>query len=51
MVKKESTVEILLKFQCPECRKTFIVDDAEVEDEELGCPHCREDVPVPEDDD
>ena len=42
-------MEILLKFQCPECRKTFIVDDAEVE--ELGCPHCREDVPVPEEDD
>ena len=44
-------MEILLKFQCPECRKTFIVDDAEVEVEELCCPHCLEDVAVPEEDD
>ena len=43
-------MQIMLRLQCPECRKTFIVDDAEVEDEELCCPHCREDVPVPEED-
>ena len=44
-------MEMLLRFECPECQKSFIVTDAEVEDEELSCPHCREDVPVPEDDD
>ncbi len=32
-------------------REYFIVDDGDVETAELGCPHCREDVAVPEEDD
>lgn len=44
-------MEILLKFECPNCHRSFVVNDAEVENEVLGCPHCREDVEVPEDDD
>ena len=33
LVKKVQNMEILLRVQCPECRKTFIVDDGEVEPE------------------
>jgi len=44
-------MELLLKLECPRCRKSFIVNDSEVEDEELCCPHCRADVDVPEEDD
>ena len=43
-------MEIMLKFECPECRKTFVVNDGEVEQEDLSCPHCGVDVPVPDDD-
>ena len=43
-------MDILLKLECPECRKSFIVNDHDVDDEELACPHCRADVEVPEDD-
>ena len=44
-------MELLLKLECPECRKTLIVNDAEVEEEELWCPHCQAPIEVPEDDD
>ena len=44
-------MEMLLRFECPRCRKSFIVNDEEIEGEELSCPHCGEDVPVPEDED
>ena len=44
-------MEMLLRFECPECPLSFIVDDADVEDEVLGCPYCQEDALVPEDDD
>ena len=44
-------MQIMLRLQCQECRKYFIVDDEDVETAELGCPHCRADVDVPEDDD
>ena len=43
-------MEIVLKLQCPECQKSFIVYDSDVEDDELVCPHWKEDVDVPEDD-
>ena len=44
-------MEMLLKFECPECGKTFIVEDLEVDESELSCPHCQENVPLPEFDD
>ena len=44
-------MELLLKLECPGCRKSFIVDDADIDVEELCCPHCREDLAVPEEDD
>ena len=42
-------MEILLRLECPGCRKCFIVDDDQVDGEVLFCPHCCEEVPVPED--
>ena len=51
LAEEESSVEMLLKFECSECQKSFIVNDAEVEEEELFCPHCREEVAIPVDDD
>ena len=43
-------MEILLKLQCPECQKSVIVDDNEVEDEQVSCPHCRTVIDLPVDD-
>ena len=51
LVEEEISMEMLLKFQCLECGKTFIVEDLEVDGSELSCPHCQEEVPVPECDD
>ena len=42
-------MDMLLRFQCPGCGKSFIVDDGDVEGAELSCPHCCDDVPVPDD--
>ena len=44
-------MEVLLRFQCLECQKTFIVEDEEIDGDQLSCPHCQEDVSVPDDDD
>lgn len=41
-------MDMLLKFQCLSCGKTFIVEDLEVDESELSCPHCQQEVPVPE---
>ena len=43
-------MDIMLKFECLECRKSFTVNDNEVEGDLLSCPHCGADVPVPDDD-
>ena len=43
-------MEILLKLQCPECQKSAIVEDNEVENEQVSCPHCGADIDLPEDD-
>ena len=51
LVEEEISMEMLLKFECPECGKTFIVEDLEVDEPELSCPHCQQEVPVPEFDD
>jgi len=46
-------MDIMLRFQCEDCRKSFVVDDADVDQDILTCPFCQADVPVPdpEDDD
>ena len=43
-------MEILLRLQCPQCRKSVIVEDNEVEDEQISCPYCQADIDVPVDD-
>ena len=43
-------MQILLRFNCAECRKSFIVEDEELEDQQLGCPFCGIDIEVPDDD-
>ena len=43
-------MNILLRFICAECQKSFIVDDEELEDQELGCPYCGANIEVPDDD-
>ena len=43
-------MDIMLKFICIECKKSFIVNDTELENEQLGCSHCGADVQVPDDD-
>lgn len=43
-------MEILIKLQCPECQKSVIVEDNEIEDEQISCPHCGADIDLPKDD-
>ena len=42
-------MKFLLQFDCDDCGKRFIVIDDEVDEDTLACPHCRADVPVPDD--
>ena len=44
-------MEIWLRIECQACNKALMVNDAEVEDTELACPHCSEPAEVPQDDD
>ena len=44
-------MEAMLKFQCNGCDKEFIVMDHQVETDTLACPHCQEEIEVPELDD
>jgi len=39
---------ILLKLICLYCRKAFTVDEENVEDDHVFCPHCQNEVPVPD---
>ena len=43
-------MEILIRVQCLECRKSLIVDDNEVEDERVSGPHCGAAIDLSEDD-
>ena len=45
---KENEVETMLKFRCDGCDKEFIVTDHQVDSDTLTCPHCQEEVEVPE---
>ena len=44
-------MDVLLRFQCGDCYKEFVVLDDQVETDELNCPHCNGDIEVPQDDD
>ena len=48
---KEIEMEAMLKFQCNGCDKEFIVMDHQVDTDTLACPHCQEEIEVPELDD
>ena len=41
-------MDILLSLRCTDCRKVFTVDDENVEDDHVFCPHCQNEVPVPD---
>mgnify|MGYP001501316953 FL=1 len=40
-------MDILLNLRCIDCRKVFTVDAENVEDDQVFCPHCQNEVPVP----
>jgi len=44
-------METMLKFRCDGCEKEFIVMDRQVDTDTLTCPHCQEEIEVPELDD
>ena len=44
-------METMLKFRCDGCEKQFIVTDHQVDTDALACPHCQEEIEVPEIDD
>ena len=48
---KETEMETMLKFRCDGCNKEFIVMDHQVDTDTLTCPHCQEEIEVPELDD
>ena len=48
---KETEMETMLKFRCNGCNKEFIVMDHQVDTDTLACPHCQEEIEVPELDD
>ena len=41
-------MDILLNLRCIDCRKSFTVDEENVEDDQVFCPHCQNEVPVPD---
>ena len=41
-------MDILLNLRCNDCRKVFTVDEENVEDDHVFCPHCQDEVPVPD---
>ena len=47
----DMVMETMLKFQCDGCDKEFIVTDHQVDTDTLTCPHCQEEIEVPELDD
>lgn len=44
-------MELMLRIHCTNCRREFIVLDDQIESDSLTCPHCDEDLEVPQDDD
>lgn len=41
-------MDVLLNLRCRDCRKAFTVDEEDIEDDHVFCPHCQDEVPVPE---
>ena len=41
-------MDILLNPRCIDCRKSFTVDEENVEDDQVFCPHCQNEVHVPD---
>ena len=41
-------MDILLNLRCIDCRKVFTVDAENVEDDLVFCPHCQNEVHVPD---
>ena len=48
---KGEEMDLILRFRCDSCHKEFIVTDHQVDTDALACPHCPEEVEVPEIDD
>lgn len=40
-------MHVLLELDCPNCEKMVIVDEDDVVDQSLYCPHCGTVIPVP----
>ena len=38
--------DTILRMNCPECEKSLMVEEAEVHEQTLTCPHCEADVDV-----
>ena len=41
-------MDLLLKFRCQDCEKEFIVSDEQVDSDCLFCPHCQEEIEIPD---
>ena len=44
-------LEFLLRLQCSACQKSFVVEEADVDQDFLTCPFCEQDISIPDEDD
>ena len=42
--------DLIRRLECPECHREFHVNDADIDEDDLVCPHCEAEVPVDLDD-
>ena len=47
---QKNDMEIMLRLRCTGCGKCFIVEDDQVETDYLSCPHCQDEIEIPEPD-
>ncbi|MDA1129849.1 MAG: hypothetical protein O2913_14330 [Chloroflexi bacterium] len=40
--------DLMRRVQCPECFRSFFVDEDDVDDNVLICPHCEAEITVEE---
>ena len=45
---RKNDMEIMLRLRCTGCGKCFIVEDEQVETDFLSCPHCQDEIEIPE---